>query len=441
VSPNLAAYQPSLLLGGMPVFLEPSAQIPLVDYDLWIREGAVLDPEGREGLTYLTARCLRRGTGALSAEAVDERIDALGATLSISARHTSVRLRGSVIARNLGPLLELLTELLGDPALRAEDVEHVRRELDAELIRQRDNDRSLAARAFRRLLFGRHPYGRPVMGSRASLAHLGPDAVRVQHRRQYGRSGMVLGLAGDVDPGAVGGLLARTLGRLEDRPLERVEVATPVVDPEPRVLIVDKPRRTQTQVFIGTLGVELGDSDYHALAVANTGFGGIFTSRLMNEVRSKRGWSYGASSHLGADRVREAWSMWTHPSSEQVLDCVELQLDLYRDWLRHGLDDDEVHRARSYLVKSYPFEIDTPAKRLAPRLEAEVHDLDPEWYAEWLNRTRRVTVEDARRVPRQLLSETGLTIVVLASATDRIVTELARRTGASTLDVVRFDAV
>src|SRR5690606_32750779 len=94
----------------------------------------------------------------------------------------------------------------------------------------------------------------------------------------------------------------------------------------PRVVIVDKPERTQTQILIGCLGTRPSDEDHTALVVANTVFGGAFSARLMQSIRAERGWSYGAYSSLPIDRTRQAFSMWAFPKTGDCAPCVELEL-------------------------------------------------------------------------------------------------------------------
>src|SRR5690606_13209372 len=125
---------------GIPVFVEPSHELPLVDVEILFREGAVLDPPGGDGLTRLTAQMLRRGPRGTSAEAFDEAIEALGATLGASVGSHAVRFSGAVIRRNLEPFLALLGRMLSDPGLRAKDLARQKRKNEAELIELRDHD-------------------------------------------------------------------------------------------------------------------------------------------------------------------------------------------------------------------------------------------------------------------------------------------------------------
>ncbi|MGF1467721.1 MAG: M16 family metallopeptidase [Sandaracinaceae bacterium] len=431
-------------MGPAPVFLERSDELPLVDVEVLLRRGSASDPAGRDGLSTALARVIRRGTGDLSAEAIDERIDGLGASLAFSVQRSTVRVQGTVIRRNLRPFVELLGRLLGAPRLAEEDVAQVRRTMEADLVTLRDADRSLAARAFRAHLFGEHPYGRSPLGTSASLRALSRDDLLRHHRQAYTKAQMVIGLAGDLDGAELEGWLDEALAPVADGTVHAdgtvLEDGTPATATPagPRVLVVDKPERTQTQLVLGVLGSRYDDPDHHALLVANAAFGGTFTSRLVREVRSERGWSYAAGSALGVDRRRDAWTVWTQPATDQLLDCLALELELLKAWVEGGLSPAEVERAKSFLIKSHPFDRDTPLKRLAPRLEAELHGLPLGRWLRFPEHVARVTPFDANRAVEQRFALADLAVVVVATATASLLEGLGRRVGVPHVDVVSF---
>jgi zinc protease len=179
--------------------------------------------------------------------------------------------------------------------------------------------------------------------------------------------------------------------------------------------IVDKPERSQTQIQIGRLGTHPRDPDHTALAVGNAVFGGAFTSRLMRAVRSERGWSYGASSRLAIDRVREAWSMWTFPAAGDAAACIELQLSLMEQWIDQGITAEELAFAKSYLVKSYAFALDTADKRLEQAMEVRLYDLPGDYFKGYIERVSKVTLEQVNAALKARLAPQDLVFSVLAT--------------------------
>ena len=425
--------------GGGLVFVEQSHAIPLVDVSVIIRAGALADPREHEGLTRMAARMLRMGTRRLRADQVEDAIDGMGATMSIDVSHGSMRVHASVIRRSLEPFLELLAELLAAPAVRDDDLEQVRREVIADLVSQRDNDRWLAARAFRAELFGAHPYGRPAMGTPTSIARIRRKDVRAHLSAMVRRGDVLVGLAGDVTTKDAERLGRALLARLPEGRAPVVELAAPSVRRGRRVVIVDKPERTQTQIYMGTLGARLGERAFYPLLVANTAFGGTFSARLTRAVRSERGWSYSAHSRLGADREREAWSLYTHPSRENAVDCVSLELELVSDFVARGVTEDETAFAKSFLVKSHAFDVDTASKRLEPRLEAALHDLPASFHERYVQHVSAVDRARASSAVASRLSSDDLVIAIVATAKD-VADRVHALPGVSEVSIVPFDA-
>jgi zinc protease len=404
---------------GMRVLVEPSHALPLVDVELIIGMGAHWDPEGKEGTARLAARMLRMGTKKRSASEFESAIDGMGASLSIDVAFSVLRVHASVIRRSLPALLDLLGEMLTSPALREDDLGLVRRETLADFTSQRDNDRWLAARGLRSHLFGSHPYGRSAAGTEHSIEKIERgDIARFLEQALVGGN-LVLGVAGDVRSKDLRPMVERAFGKIRAGSTPKTPVPEVRVEvPGRRVLIVDKPERTQTQIYVGSFGIRLRDPDFYPLQVANSAFGGTFSSRLVQEVRDKRGWSYSANARLSADEQRDTWSLYSHPSVENAPACIALQLELIEAFVAKGVTQKELSASRDYLIKSHAFDRDTATKRLEPRLDALVHGLPAAFYRNYIENVREVTVTQARTAVRTHLSAQDQSIVVVATARD-----------------------
>ncbi len=360
---------------GAPVFLEESHALPLVDFVVALRGGALLDPEGRAGLTRMTARLLRRGTVDLRSHEVDEELARLGARLSVTIARSSVRLHGTVLARNLEPFVALLARLIREPALRADELGRAKRRILDELRMLREDDHGLADRHLRAFFFGDHAYGQPVGGTGASLRAIRRVDVVAQHARMIRRGGLVFGAAGAIDASTLERLVRAHFSGLPRGEKTDTRVPPPKIAKGRRVLVVDKLDRSQTQLGVALLGIKAHDPLYFPFLVADAAFGGTFTSRLVDEVRTKRGWSYGASSQVTVARQREAWRMWSHPSADNAVACAALELDLVERFVAEGPKRAEVARAKRFLANGRCFEEDTAARRLELHLGAELFGL------------------------------------------------------------------
>jgi len=400
---------------GPALLLERDASIPLIHAGISTRSGADEDPEGLEGLSRIAGRLMRRTAGGKSPEEVDARVDRMGASLGLDAGHGGVALSGVVLERSFADFMGLLEETLTAPGLAQDELERLKRETSAELIEILDSDQQLAQRWFLRSVFAGHPYGRTVIGSERSLAAIGVADVRRCLEREFRRDSVLFGFAGAVD--------AERAQEAARSIWERLPTGggAPPPPPEPacaggrRLVFVDKPERTQTQILIGGIGSHPSDPDHFALLLANTVFGGTFTARLTQEVRAKRGWSYGAYSSLGYDRRRQAFSMWTFPKAEDAASCLALEFELLEQWWTAGISLAELVWAQRYLIQSQAFARDTATKRIGLRLDEMLNDLPLGWHDQFSDRIAAVTLEQANAAIRNRISLEHLTVVVLGT--------------------------
>ncbi len=147
-------------------------------------------------------------------------------------------------------------------------------------------------------------------------------------------------------------------------------------------------------------------------------FGGTFSSRLNQEVRAKRGWSYGASSGLTVSRVREAFTIWTAPGIEDAAECLKLELDLYERFCADGINQEELGFCQDYLRRSYAFEIDTAKKRLQQKLERALLELPEDFHARFIERVGNVTLADANAAVRRRLDPRNLWVAAVCTDAD-----------------------
>ena len=400
---------------GPPVYVEPWDAIPLVSVVVTFRSGGAFDPPGKDGLARVVARMLRRGAEGYGAQQIEETIDAMGAELAADVTVSSTSVHFEVIRRSLDPMVDLVATLLSRPTFDERELSRLLREAEAELVETRDSDRALVSRAFRRTLFDGHPYGRRLSGQIKTLRTLGEGDVRAFYQRHFCRANAVVAISGAVTEAEGRAIAARLLDRLPEGERAPDTVPPPARGPGRHLVFVDKPERTQTQLVVGGLGTDVHDPDHIALFVANTAFGGTFTSRLMQEIRAKRGWSYGASSRVGFDRQRDAFTMWSTPKGADAPACLALELDMLHAFVDEGVTDDELTLVKRYLVRSHAFDIDTARKRVHQKLEADLYDLPDGYHEKYVEHVQAVERASASAAVKARISEDDLVIAVVGT--------------------------
>jgi zinc protease len=422
------------------VIVESSPDTPLVWFDVAIRGGASTDPPGIEGLHRHAALLARRGAGTRDRAALDETLDALGASLDVSISRDAVTLSGLVLSRHLDRVIELCADILAEP--RGADDEHGRllRETPQVLDEIRDDDSALATRWFDWLCHPGHPYGRTSLGTESSLARIDREAALALWRREVVADNLVIGVAGDIDESAAARVVTRLTERLPAAPRPGGELAVAgaaVASPGRRLFLVDKPDRTQAQLRVGHLGVRYGHDDTPALAIAEAVFGGMFSSRLMQEIRVKRGWSYGAGCALRRSRLPHWFEIWTAAAIDVAGPAVALTLELLADYAAHGPTDDEVDFARSYLVGAMPFHVATARQRMQLAVRDAVFDLPAGYTARLPEAFAELAAADVRAAcARNLRPDQTVTVAVTTAEQAR---EALGSCGAGTMKIVRHD--
>lgn len=399
----------------MKIIVEESAAVPLVNMSLAFRAGSLLDPQGQEGLARLAGRMLRRGGGGLSAQQIEEAIDLLGAELSVDTSFGWTAVSVSVLSRNAEPMAELLGKLVAGPSFDGIELGKLQREIEAEIVESRDNDQILASRALRREVFGSHPFSRRIGGYLSTVSTIQPEQARNHHKRVFCKANALMVFSGNVDKKRARALAAAATAGLPEGEPVKDRCSEPTSRPGRHLVFVDKPDRTQTQMYLGTLGAHPHDDDLTALQVATSALGGTFTARLMQEVRVKRGWSYGAYARVGLDRHRELFSLWAAPAAGDAPACLGLLIELLEQWHQEGVEKEELAFVKRYLSRSHVFDIDTAQKRAQQRMTAELYDLPEGYHEGYVERIKAVSRKAANKAIQGRINPKNLVIAVVGS--------------------------
>ena len=239
--------------------------------------------------------------------------------------------------------------------------------------------------------------------------------VQAYANAQLVNDDMLFGFSGDITHANADEIAARLSNTRPAKAAPASVLSDAIMAKGRHLIFVDKPDRSQTQVMIGRLGTAPHDADHTALSVANTIFGGTFTSRLMREVRSKRGWSYGAGSSLPVDKCRHEFTMSTSPAAKDAAACLALELQLLEQLVADGVKDSELKFTKGYLKRSYAFERDTAAKRLGQLTDEALLSLPEHYHAGYLARVASVTRESANTALRSRIFPSDLFIVVVGT--------------------------
>ena len=279
-----------VLKNGLTLIVQPRRAVPVVEYALVAPGGLAAEPPDQKGLYSLWARTLTRGSKHYTYQKLAARLEGMAGSLDAFSGKTTCGLSGSFLARDWARGLKLLAEVWLDPTFPPEQIARAKAEQAAALRAQQDSPVSRAFLAFRKLIYGKHPYARNPLGTLESLKRLGRKELLAAHRRSRGPGGVVLAVVGDVSAPAVLKKVERLLGGIQGR---AVKPQVPPLPPlaKPRIKAITDPKAKQTQIVLGFLVPGAGSPDRHAFQVLEAVLGGM-GGRLFSDLRDRLSLAY-----------------------------------------------------------------------------------------------------------------------------------------------------
>ena len=405
---------------GLRVLVAEYHELPLVEFHLIVGAGAAQDPAGKEGLAALTAGTLTRGTGKLSADELARAIDGLGGRISATPGSDGTIVAAEFLSKDFRAGLDLLRQVLLDPAFARDEVRRRRDEQAADIVAALENTSAVADKCFAGFLYGTHPYGRPIDGRSTTVPKLGRGDVADFYERWYRPNDTILVLVGDVAAAEATVRLREAFGAWRPRPdAVAARAAPPPRLTARRVLLVDKPDATQTQIRLGNVAIARSDPEYVPATVANTILGGGFTSQLIEELRIKRSLTYSAWSAFMARLTSGDFRLGTFTKTPTTAETLALALSVEGEFRTRPPARESLAKAKTYLRGQFPLRIESP-DALAARLgEAEFNALGPDELATYRERVAMVTPQQVAEVAAKLMPPPeAVAIVVVGKAAD-----------------------
>jgi zinc protease len=397
--------------GGIEAWLVSEPAIPMVAIELSFAGGAALDPPDRGGAANFLAAMLGEGAGPMDAVAFAEAGQRLAARLSFDAGRDSFEVSARMLSENLDASADLLRLTLTEPRFDDDAMARVRGQILSGIRSSETDPNDLASKAWFGAAFPDHPYGRPTEGTLDSVAAMTADDLRAAMARNLSREGLKIGVVGDIDAARLGPLLDRVLGGLPASAPAEIPPATAAKPGGVTVVDFDAP---QTTLLFGHAGPERRDPDFMALSVMNHILGGGgFSSRLMTEVREKRGLAYGAYSYLTPLDGTGLVLGGAATGNARVAETIEVVRAEWRRMAEVGPTSEELDAAKRYLTGAYPLRFDSNAAIANQLVAIQRDDLGIDYPQRRNAEVEAVTVEDVRRVAAKWLRPDDLAIVAV----------------------------
>jgi predicted Zn-dependent peptidase len=409
------------LENGLVLVLHEKREVPLVGVQVLLRGGAAADPAGKAGFAELFAGLLERGAAKRDAETFSEAVGSVGATLSASAGLEAITISGDFLARDAALMVELIADMLQRPRLEKAEVEKLRdRRIDLLRSAKDSNPNRLISAYGNAFLFGEHPYGTPVGGDEASLARITHRDVRAYYEDAIGADRTVISVVGDFDKAAMTALLTEAFQAWRRAGSDVAGVPAAEPQDERRVLLVDKPGAVQSYFWVGNVGVQRNYAQRAELDIVNTLFGGRFTSLLNDELRTKAGLTYGASSALLRPTMPGSVAIVSYTKVESTVAAIDLALELLTRLHTAGFGAEQVASAKNYILGQYPPRLETAPQLAAEYALIEAYGLDAGWINDYGDNVSNASVEAINAVISEVYPTLDSLVFVIIGDADRI---------------------
>jgi zinc protease len=406
--------QKIVLSNGLVLLFSEDHTLPFVTLQLLINCGARRDPPGEEGLSHLTARALPLGTTAgRTSSDINEELDSMGASLAASSGRDYTIVNFRSLKKDLDKGLRLFMEVITGAAFPREEIEREVKKTLAAIQSSEDQPGEVAERAFRKALFLSGPYAHPIEGTKESVKGITREKIMHFYRAFYHPNNAIITIVGDVTAEDV---KARISPLLEEWKRGEAPSASQgsTFAKGPKTVKIDR-KITQANIILGNEGISRQNPDFYALSVMNYVLGGGgFASRLVEEIRDKRGLAYSVTSFYDSGKYPGSFQVVLQTKNASARDAISLVLEEMERIRVNPISEKELDGAKNYLIGSFPLRLDTQAKLATFLNQLEYFGLGLEYPEKYPSLIRSVTREEVQRVAKTYLHPDTYILVIVA---------------------------
>ncbi len=397
--------------GGITAWLVQEPSIPFVALEIRFRGGASLDDPQKRGAINLMTGLLEEGAGDMDARAFSRAQEELATSFGFDVGRDALSISARFLTENREASIALLRAALQEPRFDPEAIERVRGQVLSIIQSNQKDPDDIANDTFGKIAYGDHPYAHPVNGTIESVTALTRDDLVAAHKAVLALDRIYIGAVGDITPEALGRLIDYLLVGLPATGAAmppRAEVTIP-----PGITVVDFPTPQSVALF-GQPGIAQDDPDFFAALILNQVLGGgSFESRLMKEVREKRGLTYGVYSYLAARDLAEVYMGSVSSGNDSIAEAIEVIRDEWTKAAEQGVTQQELDDAKTYVTGAYPLRFDGNGPIANILVGMQMLGLPIDYIPTRNDKVEAVTLADVKRVADELLEPENLHFVVV----------------------------
>jgi len=403
------------LSNGMVIFLQPDHELPLIEGTARIRGGSHDEPAAKVGLVDVFSEVWRTGgTKTQTGDQIDDFLEVRAAKVETGGGPDSTTIGWSCLKADLDDVFKVFADVLQHPEFRADKIDLAQKEEFDGISRRNDQAEEIAQRESVKLAYGAdNSYAR--VPEYATVAAVTRQDLLDWHGKYVHPNNIILGISGDFDPAAMEARLRSAFEKWPKGPaLPKVEVHYNPA--KPGYYVVPKDDVNQSNIHMVGLGTTRANPDYYAISVFNEAFGGGFSSRLFNDIRTKRGLAYGVGGGIGTN--------FGHPGilqiqigtkSQSTIEAIQAAYENVDNLAKQPITDEEIQHAKDQILNAFIFRLDSPDKILGERMVYEYYGYPPDWLDKYQAEIKKVTAADVNRVAAKYLHKDQLAVLVVGN--------------------------
>ncbi len=398
---------------GVDVYFVKERLVPMVDVKIAFRAGSAFDGK-KWGIATLTAALVNQGAGGLGATAIAENFENYGALYqyNVSRDMTTFSLRSLSKESALEPALQNFTTVLTQPDFKDKDIKREKNQQLASIKESNERPNAIANNAFYANLYGAHPYAHPTIGTKETVKGMSQKDIKSFYQNHYLADDAIIAIVGDIDKDKANQIAKRIT---ENLPSLRTHLTVPKVTRAKRADSKDILfPSSQTVIRLGQLGIDYHSPHYFPIIVGNYTLGGSgLVSRLANEIREKRGLSYGVSSSFSPLLAKGPFIIGLATKTKQREQAVNVTLDTLKQFVAKGPTDKELQSAKKYLNGSFPLRLSSNKNVLNAILTIGFYGLPLDFLDTYLTKVNKVTHDEIKMAFKQLVKPNQLLMVTV----------------------------
>lgn len=411
---NIGEYESFQLDNGLKVFVVENDKQPRVSYSLVIDRDPIIEGE-KAGYINLAGQLLRTGTETRSKAQIDEEIDFIGATLNTSA--TSVF--GSSLKKHTEKLLDVMADVVLNAKFNEEELEKLRKQTLSGLAFQKDDPGSIMSNVRSALVYGLdHPYGEQVTEETVKAVTL--DICEAYYKNYFVPNIAFLAIVGDIKKDEAKELVEEYFGKWKPSEVKNLEYPKPKAPLIRKVAVVDRPNSVQSVINVAyPIDLPQGNEDVIPATLANTILGGgIFSARLIKNLREDKGYTYGAYSRLSSDEIVGSFYTYCEARNSVTDSAVTEFLHEMKRMRTEKVDEETLQLIKNYRTGSFSRSLESPQTIASFALNTARYDLPKDYYKNYLKRLNAVTADEILAVSKKYIKPNNSYVIVVGNASE-----------------------